>query len=148
MGSRLTRSVLPADGAREVPTDGIVRVFLSGGWPIEARQALRSEYRLVDEAGAVVPTESTLLDTTLTLAPTSTLAPGRTYSVERLYLYRRGEQLSDEHRVALAQRDDDPGRAHDERRWFADSRFHTSRAQGCRSIGWPRQTSIDVARIW
>jgi hypothetical protein len=127
MGSRLTRSVLPADGAREVPTDGIVRVFLSGGWPSEARQALRGEYRLVDEAGAVVPTESTLLDTTLTLTPTSTLAPGRTYSVERLYLYRRGEQLSDEHRVALAQRDDDPGRAHDERRWFADSRFHTSR---------------------
>ena len=126
IGSRLSRSVVPADGAREVPTDSVVRVFLGGGWPVEAREALRSEYRLVDDTGRVVPAAVASLDNTLTLTPTATLAPGRTYSVERLYLYRRGEQVSDEHRVALAQRDDDPGRTNDERRWFADSRFQTS----------------------
>lgn len=114
----LSRQVLPADGATEVPTDASIRVFLHG-FPEVARHALAGEYRLRDAAGALVALRAELVRTRLDLHPVDRLAPSTAYVLEQLFAYDdEGTLLTDDERA----RPGDALRA----AWFPVARFTTA----------------------
>jgi hypothetical protein len=85
------RLLLPASGTKAFPTDGRIRVFLTG-FPPSLRARMGEEYRLRDGAGQLVPLDATTEGTMLTLVPRSTLRPRSRYTVERVFAYERGSR--------------------------------------------------------
>jgi hypothetical protein len=93
--ARLTREVMPSDGARGFPTDGTLRVFLTAFSPA-ARAALASEYRLRDAAGHDVPLVAQVVSTRLDLAPLGPLRPETEYTLEQVFAFdAQGTRVSD-----------------------------------------------------
>lgn len=97
---RLTRTVLPADGTVGFPTDGAIRVFLTGGFPPALRAAMASEHRLRDEQGALVPMRSSVVGTRLDLIPEAPLRPSSRYTLESVFAYdAAGVRVDDTERL-------------------------------------------------
>jgi len=95
----LSRVVLPPNGSTSVPTDAVLRVFLTG-FPARVREVLGQEYRLRDERGDEVPLRRSVVRTRLDLAPVERLAPERRYVIEQLVAYdESGARLSDRERL-------------------------------------------------
>jgi hypothetical protein len=116
---------LPDDGATGFPTDGVVRVFLTGFAP-SLRAVVAREYRLVDALGAEVPLVATVVGTRLDLRPRAALRPRRRYAVERLYAYDAEGALVDD-----ARRLDARGQGL-RRAWFPAVGFETAAAPALR----------------
>lgn len=96
---RASRVVVPADGSRELPTDGVIRVFLTA-FPEGARASLASEYRLRDSTGAIVPLRSAVERTRLDLTPASALRPNAQYTLDQVFAYgQSGERVTDTDRL-------------------------------------------------
>src|SRR5690606_31613522 len=96
---RLSRDVLPRDGAEQFPTDGVIHVFLTA-FPLAARKALASEYRLRDAAGAEVPVDPRVVGTRLDLVPRAPLRPSTKYSLEQVFAFdEAGVRLGDTERI-------------------------------------------------
>jgi hypothetical protein len=94
----LSRTLSPADGARDVPTDAVVRVFLEAFAP-ELRQAVAKEMRLREASGAVVATSSTIVATRIDYRPDGPLKPNTRYVIEQLVAYDdKGGRLTDTER--------------------------------------------------
>ncbi|MBX7196125.1 MAG: Ig-like domain-containing protein [Sandaracinaceae bacterium] len=95
---RLERTHLPADGARDVPTDVTIHVFLRT-FTDGARQSLGAEYRLRDAAGALVPLDATVVSDRLDLRPRHALVAHRTYTLEHVFAFGTdGARLTDTER--------------------------------------------------
>lgn len=116
-----SRVTVPADGAVGFPTDGAVRVFLSG-FPWAVRRALASEYRLLDPRGAEVPLDAAVAFTRLDLRPRAALQPRTRYTLQRLYAYdAAGNPASDHTRLGAANRQAAGLRL----AWFSELGFET-----------------------
>ena len=95
---RLGREVLPADGAVDVPTDAVLRVFLTA-FPESVRASLAAEYRLRDPAGTLVPLDATVVSTRLDLRPRTALQPSTEYTLEQVFAFGpTGARLGDTER--------------------------------------------------
>ncbi len=101
----LQRHAVPDDGATGFPTDGVLRVFLTA-FPAPLRALVAREYRLVDDAGAEVPIDATVVWTRIDLRPRQPLRPNARYTLEALYTYAYGERLSDSDRLERANQRD------------------------------------------
>lgn len=118
------RTVLPADGAVDVPVDTVLRVVFSGTWPYEDGERLAREVRLRGPDGVLVPlARPTAHRQVLTLAPLEPLAPGAVYTVERLLPWSEGRRRSEvlRHAVAEGRSEADGVRL----RWTVAGRFET-----------------------
>ncbi len=122
---RLQRVSLPADGATDFPTDGVIRVFLTGGFPEPLRLAMASEHRLRDASGALVPLDARVVGTRLDLRPRAPLAPGARYVLEGVFAYdASGVRVSDTERWVDALRGG--GAAGLRGAWFPVAAFETA----------------------
>jgi hypothetical protein len=83
---RLGRTVLPADGDVDVPTDAVLRVFMTA-FPEPVRASLAAEYRLRDPSGAVLPLDATVVSTRLDLRPRTPLQPSTEYTLEQVFAF-------------------------------------------------------------
>ncbi len=97
----LRRHAVPDDGATGFPTDGVLRVFLTA-FPDLVRAAVAREYRLIDDVGAEVPIDATVVWTRIDLRPRQPLRPNARYTLEALYTYAYGERLGDSGRLERA----------------------------------------------
>jgi hypothetical protein len=88
-----------------LPVDGVIRVFLTGGFPEPLRAALASEYRLRDASGAVVPLAASVTATRPDLRPRAPLSPGARYVLDSVLAYDgSGQRVSDSEPRAAATR--------------------------------------------
>jgi hypothetical protein len=95
---RIDRTVLPADGATDVPVDATLRVLLHG-FPVAMRADLGGEYRLIDTAGRVVPLDVVVAGNRLDLRPRAPLGARATYTLEQVFAFGRdGARLTDTER--------------------------------------------------
>ena len=99
VGPHLERRVAPTDGAIGFPTNGTLRIFLSG-FPPAARPLVGAEYRLRDAHGALVPLDVSVVGTRVDLRPRSALAPSSTYTLDQVFAFdAAGLRLSDTDRL-------------------------------------------------
>jgi hypothetical protein len=149
----LGRSELPRDGASGFPTDGHIRIFLTGGWSPELRAGLSGEYRLRGPDGKLVPFTHRVDQTMLTLSPKKRLKPSSEYVIERIFAYRNGERLSDDARWSLAlfgpkRRDWKPNKKLPPpdwiRRWYPHISFRTGAGPERRTVQAPEVTKARV----
>lgn len=114
---RMSRLLVPADGAEAFPTNGILRVYLEA-FPERLRADLAREYRLRGPDGEVA-LRAQVLATRLDLIPTRPLRPSSTYTLEQVFAYDSdGNLISDTERA----RPRSPTRG----AWFPVSRFTTA----------------------
>lgn len=123
--ARLGRDFTPADGAQGFPTDGVLRVFLTGFAPA-ARAAVAREFRLRDAAGHEVPMDVFVVATRVDLVPRTPLRPEAVYSLEQVFAYdAQGTRVGDtERRYAQA------GSLRGV--WYPVTTFRTGRGPGAR----------------
>lgn len=134
------RQVMPADGARAVPTDATLRVFLTDGFPEGLRRQLATEYRLVGPEGTVT-LSANLVRTRLDLRPTA-LRPNTDYRLEALSAYdAQGQRLDDAARLRAAR---GRGPKPTQRIWYAVSQFHTAAMNPARERAAPALETLDV----
>jgi hypothetical protein len=121
----LSRTVVPADGAVEVPPDSAIRVFFGADWPDALRLAVAEEYRLRGPDGTLIPLVPRMEGFVLALTPAQPLERGAAYVVEQAWAYRDGQLASDDQRWrSTGQQGNDS--AVWRRAWFPSARFHTA----------------------
>ena len=116
------RTIFPTDATTDFPTDGAVRIFLVAFSP-GLRHALPNEYRLVDEAGVHVETESRVVGTRLDLIPKEPLLANTLYTLEQIFVYGPdGGRLTDAQRWKTVH---EPNELVLKGAWFPISSFQT-----------------------
>jgi len=122
-----SRTILPAAGTTDFPTDGALRVLLRGLWPEGLRELAETHYRLRDSSGELVPLRITRDGAMISLQPRAPLRPNTQYVLEYAFVYRDGRLLSDDQLASAVsgrrnRRDVIEGM---ERRWFPQHAFET-----------------------
>lgn len=77
--SAVSVQILPADQAQDLPTNGKIHVFVTGGVPSTIKHALLDEFRLRDADGSLVEVNGSVELTMLNLTPKSEQRPKTRY---------------------------------------------------------------------
>jgi hypothetical protein len=143
----IRRAVLPKNGSTGFPTDGVLRIFVTGGLPEALRRRLAHEYRLIGPDGKPVALASSLAGTRLDLVPKKPLRPTSRHVLEQVFAFDpSGQRITDTQRWRLAWQPYAPGapRPKIRRAWFPVLAFHTGPGASARK---PPAPTIQRAEV-